>query len=217
MPKAPETNPDVLRQRKERKRARGVVNTANYRKRINEKVESLMGQALDVLSDDVVDPDSLQSPAQSSAATRTARSILKRTLRRYGLTLDKAARRLLEGLDSEKLRLLGEEVRSLPDTGNRLRSTDMLLKLLERSGDLVGAQETQAPQEITVNVLMLNQGDTVSVPLIAPRPILDSPATPPRPTRNVVPGSAAYEAKLKREAPYELPGALPEAAETGSK
>ena len=214
MPKAPETDPNVLRQRKERRRARGRVNTANYRKRINEKVESLMGQALDVLSNDAtpIDADTLQSPAQSSAATRTARAILKRTLRRYGLTLDKAARRLLEGLDSEKLRLLGEEVRSLPDTGNRLRSTDMLLKLLERSGDLVGAQETQAPQEITVNVLMLNQGDTVSVPLVA-KTIDDATVTPLRPPRTVVVGSAAHEARLKREAPYELP----EATETGSE
>jgi hypothetical protein len=199
MPRAKEADPAILAQRAERKRARGRVNTANYRKRINEKVESLMGQALDVLGDDAapVDADTLQSPAQSSAATRTARAILKRTLRRYGLTLDKAARRLLEGLDSEKLRLLGEEVRSLPDTGNRLRSTDMLLKLLERSGDLVGAQETQAPQEITVNVLMLNQDDTVSVPLVAPKPI-DASVTPPRPPRDVVAGSVAHEARLRR-------------------
>ena len=96
----------------------------------------MMSQALDVLSDGVARPRDVRDPAQSSAATRTARAILKRTLRRYGLTLDKAARRLLEGLDSEKLRLLGEEVRSLPDTGNRLRSVDVLLKLLERAGDL---------------------------------------------------------------------------------
>src|ERR1700680_1444564 len=120
MPKAPETDPAVLAQRQARKRARGRTNTENYRKRINEKVEALMGQALDVLGHDAtpVDADTLQSPAQSSAATRMGRAILKRTLRRNALTLDKAAARIAEGLDSEKLRLLGEEVRSLPDTGN---------------------------------------------------------------------------------------------------
>ncbi len=210
MPKLPESDPAILAQRKERRRARGRVNTANYRKRINEKVESLMGQALDVLGEDAapVDADTLQSPAQTSAATRTARAILKRTLRRNALTLDKAAARIAEGLDSEKLRLLGEEVRSLPDTGNRLRSTDMLLKLLERSGDLVGAEEAAQPQEISVNITVINGDATQSIPLVAkPTKTIEATAIPLRPTRNVVPGSAAHEAKLNRNRPYELPEA----------
>jgi hypothetical protein len=171
MPKPPCTDPAILAQRLERRRARGRVNTANYRARVNEKVNALMGKALEVMSDpqDAVDRSALRSPAISKREDRTVRAILRRTLRRNALTLDKAAARIAEALDSEKFRLLGEEVRSLPDFGNRLRATDMLLRLLERAGSLPSDKEAQTPQEITVNILMTNSasGKPEHVPLVA--------------------------------------------------
>jgi hypothetical protein len=193
------------------------VNTANYRKRINEKVDALMGAAMDgILSGDPeVLPANLQSPKASDKAAMTARGILRRTLRRHSLTLDAAAQRILEGMNSERLRLLGEEVRSLPDTGNRLRSTAMLLTLLERAGIVPGAKEAEAPQEIAIYITQFNGAGPRDV-LLAPAKVLDAVAPSRKLTKSLPScGSSAAEARISAQQPYELPSSVDVAERAG--
>jgi hypothetical protein len=215
MPRAAETDPAKLAQRLERRRSFARERNRRHRSKVKERTEAMLNQALATFTGEPADPDSLNSPKVSPAAERTARAVLRRVLSRRGVTLDNVVSKVAEALSSQKVRLLGGKEVSLVDTGNRLRASDIALKLLERVGTIPSVKEAQVPQAISVSITLLNQGDTIQrVPLVAtPTKTIDATVTPPRPTRNVVTGSAAHEARLKREAPYELP----EAAEGSGK
>jgi hypothetical protein len=215
MPRAKEADPAILAQRVERRRAFARERNRRHRLKVKERTEAMLNQALATFTGEAADPDSLDSPKVSPAAERTARAVLRRVLSRRGVTLDNVVSKVAEALSSQKVRLLGGKEVSLVDTGNRLRASDIALKLLERVGTIPGVKEAQVPQAISVTLTLLNQGDTVQrVPLVTtPTKTIDAAVTLPRRPRNVVAGSVAHEARLQRNRPYELP----EATETGSE
>ena len=93
-------------------------------------------------------------------AGRTAQAILKRTLRRHGVTPDKIVQRIAEGLDAERIVRNGDKRASLPDTANRQRTITHALTLLERAGELPGAKVSGPATIIMTKILMLGEGAT---------------------------------------------------------
>ena len=148
-------DPEILAQRKRNKREKHRVRMAKYRARAKETVGELLDNALATVGGTGGNSDSMQyrSEAQSKAA-RTAQAILKSSLARHGITVDRVVRIIAEGLAAMRHSEVAGKLVSRPDIAYRLRSADSSLKLLERSGD-IGQIHGELPGVINVEVLVI--------------------------------------------------------------
>ena len=153
MPPKKQTDPEILAQRKRNKREKHRVRMAGYRAKAKDAVGELLDNALATVGGPGGNSMEYVNQAQSKAA-RTAQAILKNSLARHGITVDRVVRVIAEGLAAMRHSEVAGKLVSRPDVAYRLRSADSSLKLLERSGD-IGQIRGEPQGEIRVQVLMM--------------------------------------------------------------
>lgn len=84
-------------------------------------------------------------------------------LKAKGITVERVAGTIAEGLEANKTTTVAGEPHSQPDTDNRLRAADAAIKMLERAGELQPMEENAVVSPITVNILQLqvSSGETL--------------------------------------------------------
>jgi len=93
--------------------------------------------------------------AQAPVRQGTKQTLLKSSLLRHGVTVDKLVKTRAQALEATKLRLIGTELRESPDFPTRLRGAEQLDKDLQRAGEM--PDDTVMAPHIIVNVLMLRE------------------------------------------------------------
>lgn len=148
-------DPEVLAAKRKHRREMGRIRMAKHRAKGKELVTEMLGTALATVCNG---PDVITGEHQS-LAERTAQAILKRTLRRHGVTQDKIVSVVAQALDAVKVKTIGEETTSLPDWQSRLRAGADGWKILEFAGE-VPIDRGPSPGRITVNVLVMADDNT---------------------------------------------------------
>ena len=150
MPPRRETNPAILEQRKLRKIEKARFPTRAYREKAKTLATEMLGQAFA----NVCDGPNIPTTDGQTLAVRTAQGILKSSLRRHGVTIERIVDTVSHAIDAVKFREVGDEVTQIPSWQERLRACDTGLRLMERSGDLP-EESGPGPSSIVVNVLVL--------------------------------------------------------------
>jgi hypothetical protein len=155
MPPKPETDPIVLEARKQRNRENSRLRSQRHRAKSKQLATTLLGHAFER----VAGPSNTGTSIEENQflAQRTAQAILKGTLRRHGVTIERLVRAAAEALEAMKLTRAGETA-SRPDFGNRLRAVDTFLRLLQAVGD-VPDPKSKPIQPVKVNIFMAYEQD----------------------------------------------------------
>jgi hypothetical protein len=97
------------------------------------------------------DPDSTQGAIQRSAV-----AALSMTLQAHNITVNRILATISQGLDAEKLKVFLGEVQSQADMPQRLRASDIAVRLLEAAGELPSPRRPESAAPISVTVVAFN-------------------------------------------------------------
>lgn len=161
MPPKPETDPEVLAARRRKRRQ----NHSAYMKRWREQGEKIARDMTHLLEGAMVNrPMSVLDPeSHDGVIRRGSAAALALTLSAHNITTERVVRTISDGLDSTKLKSVGDEMRSLPATQERLRASDLACRLLERAGNIPGNRHFEPASQIRVQVLVMGEDPAVEM------------------------------------------------------
>jgi hypothetical protein len=155
MAKKKETDPQALERRKKLR----ATKHADYMRLWRERTKKVANAMTNLLESAVAHAQ----PGPDNHIERGAVAALALTLAHHGITVNRIARTVSDGLDSTRDKKIGESVVSSPDMQHRLRASDVALKLLERAGVTPGARHAEPACAIKVNILVMGpKGETQS-------------------------------------------------------
>jgi hypothetical protein len=154
MPAKPETDPLILEQRMQRHRDKARLRSQKHRAKSKQLATTLLGQALERVAGSSNPGMSIEE--NQFLAQRTAQAILKGTLRRHGVTIERLVKAGAEALEAMKLTRAGETALR-PDWGNRLRAIETFLRLFQNIGEIPDSKHREPHVPISVKVLVVGE------------------------------------------------------------
>jgi hypothetical protein len=155
MPPKLETDPVILEQRRLRNREATRLRMQKHRSKGKELATTLLGQALERVGG--TSNPRMSIGEHQSLADRTAQALVKGTLRRHGVTLERLVKAAAEALEAVKFRRVGDEITSQPDFGNRLRAIETFLRLFQNIGEIPDSKHREPYVPISVKVLVVGE------------------------------------------------------------
>jgi hypothetical protein len=175
--------PEQEAARRQRKREATRLRMQRHRAKAKSAVTDLLSTALERVATGLPAPaDAPQSLARRTAAA-TATAILKRTLQRHAVTVNRVVRVVSESLEAVKVKPLKGKTVSLTDHASRLRGAEQAVRFLQLVGEVPAERDT-LPQSMHVRVIFHHPGGPDDIR------VLDAPGSEDKAERETETGAS---------------------------